>query len=58
MKNYSVSVATDYFTIQTGVYAETEELAEQYAKERLLDTAGLDCDDFSHETTIEEMEMN
>ena len=55
MFDYSVSISTDYFTIITGVYAETDELAEQYAKEKILEYAGFDCDDLSHETTLEIM---
>jgi len=53
MFDYSVSISTDYFTIITGVYAEDDELAENYAKEKILEYAGFDCDDLSHETTLE-----
>lgn len=55
MFDYSVSFSTDYFTIITGVYAETDELAEQYAKERILEYAGLDLDDVRHSLTLEIM---
>jgi hypothetical protein len=55
MFDYSVSISTDYFTIITGVYAEDDELAEKYAKEKILEYAGFDCDDLSHEITLEIM---
>lgn len=55
MFDYSVSFSTDDFTINTGVYAETDELAEQYAKERILECAGLDLDDVRHSLTLEIM---
>ena len=53
MFEYSVSISTDSFTISTGVYAESVARAKRYAKERLLETAGLDVDDFAeHEITV------
>jgi len=53
MFDYSVSFSTDDFTITTGIYAETDELAEQYAKERILECAGLDLDDLRYDITLE-----
>ena len=55
MFDYSVSFSTDDFTIITGVYAEDDELAEQYAKERILECAGLDLDDVRYSMTLEIM---
>jgi hypothetical protein len=55
MKDYEVKFSFELFTITTGVYAETKELAEQYAKARILENAGLDCDDLDYEVSIEVM---
>jgi hypothetical protein len=56
MKNYNVEFAFDYFTTSTSVSAEDEEQAEQNAKDRIFEYAGLDVDDLSHEITTEELE--
>ena len=55
MFDYSVSFTTDDFTIITGVYAKDDELAEHYAKERILECAGLDLDDVRYSMTLEIM---
>jgi hypothetical protein len=55
MFDYSVSISTESFTITTGVYAETVKQAKRYAKDRILETAGLDVEDLEHEITVEAM---
>jgi hypothetical protein len=55
MFDYSVTFSFELFSINTGVYAANTRLAKKYAKERILECAGLDVDDLSHEITVEIM---
>jgi hypothetical protein len=56
MKYYNVEFSFDYFVVSTSVSAEDEEQAEQNAKDRIFEYAGLDVDDLSYEITLEELE--
>jgi len=58
MKYYVVEFAFDYFVVSTSVGVEDKELAEQKAKDRIFEYAGLDVDDLSYDITITELEKN